>query len=735
MFNCMFLARTQVARPLRLGLGSADSDQKTPADKCSLQANGLVLVLLMIAREKRKRMPMRSVSRRFLLGLTFIGLLFAGTSEVLCALDGNHNRPNPYMDYVPQEVGMYDAGYQDLTETECRQCHGASLAGRHHNSDIVTRDRLCEPCHDIIPNPPGVLVYRNCVVDGGTAGCHSWTSASGGINGWHHETATWDDPKNCVTCHNPRLITPIGEFRSLEQFPPQVVHPTPFVCENCHWDQRVTAGSPDPMDPSEAGHPSTFDHDDQFGNFVGYFWYGRKIQANDDTHHVGSAANFTGYCEKCHSADPHDEIWDPANPELIRYCELCHGCLVLMTNPQHMNDSSNWEAVGFHAPDPDTEPTGYRLFYETEKCFACHPGGTVPEPPPLITVCFGYGPDAPAIDHVGGISPVAGGCGAFVTLRGENFGLEQYEDSFVQMRKSNSHPWTNIPVLSWTQTQIEFEIPCGTLVKGNYRVRVYQGCGEGSNEVGFALTESHIFSPTPGPCSAVITLSGAGFGDTRNTAPDGVTGEGGITRLVDFVGSQGTYTATTYPAWSDTSVKVKFYNFFRDDSDPRNFVADGTDPLITKCNGGDPTWLGVYAIYLVTVYYTDTDLSGDLTATDVMTDATFSDPVPFELTADPVIYRLNSDGIDRGERLKIRGLNFGADQTDGEIRVGTKLQADHAALGKGTCLDRNVSWSDTLLKVKLNVPAKWQGKTRFVWVEKDGKKSNSQRIKILPAAP
>jgi hypothetical protein len=235
-------------------------------------------------------------------------------------------------------------------------------------------------------------------------------------------------------------------------------------------------------------------------------------------------------------------------------------------------------------------------------------------------------------------------------------------------------------------------------------------------------------SPSAGPCSTQITLTGSGFGSTRFKAPDPVTGEGGIARMVDFVASQGTYTATTYSAWSDTSATVKFYNFFRDDSDPRNYVADGADPIISKCDGGDQTWLGSYSVYFVTVYYTDAApaLNGVLDPADTITQVTYSDPVMFELTADPVIYRLNPDHIDSGSRVKVFGLNFGPFQTTGELRVGKKSQANNPALGQGKVL-KVTSWSNTLIKAKFKAPS---GTTRFIWVEKDGVKSNFKKIKV-----
>ena len=35
-----------------------------------------------------------------------------------------YNRPNPLMDYAPQQIGIYDTMYEELKKRDCRQCHG-----------------------------------------------------------------------------------------------------------------------------------------------------------------------------------------------------------------------------------------------------------------------------------------------------------------------------------------------------------------------------------------------------------------------------------------------------------------------------------------------------------------------------------------------------------------------------------------------------------------------------------
>ncbi|MBW2109220.1 MAG: hypothetical protein JRI36_11235 [Deltaproteobacteria bacterium] len=42
---------------------------------------------------------------------------------------------NPTMDFVPQNFGIYDTYYEFFRESDCRSCHGASTAERHHATE------------------------------------------------------------------------------------------------------------------------------------------------------------------------------------------------------------------------------------------------------------------------------------------------------------------------------------------------------------------------------------------------------------------------------------------------------------------------------------------------------------------------------------------------------------------------------------------------------------------------
>jgi hypothetical protein len=417
-----------------------------------------------------------------------VAMMYAPTASAIG--DSAYNRPNPLMDYVPQEKGMYDTRYDRLTESDCRDCHGETVADRHHYTDIVLQDNLCTPCHDQIQEPPGVIVIRNCT----TSGCHSFDDVY--FNGWHHDTDL-SAAENCVICHNPNLVAPITPFSSFEDVVPSVVTPTPFVCENCHWEQEVVEASPD-FDPmasplSDAGHPSTYHHG-EVCEYQCYHEYGIEILANWDTHHMGLRGDVANECIQCHADDINEPDPDYTNPELIRYCETCHSVGTLHGIFAHVGPAGGdgtdtvvegWQAVGFHAPGTG-DPVEYRPFQANEMCFSCHPGGPVPWVP-------GERLRIPAINiNPQGINPTSGMEYALVELTGEAFGETYGEGKAVQFKKRpDGDTWIDMPIQSWAEDSIVFQIPCRTLTPGNYRVRVYN---EGSsplnhysNQVGFTF--------------------------------------------------------------------------------------------------------------------------------------------------------------------------------------------------------------------------------------------------------
>jgi hypothetical protein len=207
---------------------------------------------------------------------------------------------------------------------------------------------------------------------------------------------------------------------------------------------------------------------------------------------MGFKGNVASQCTKCHGVDPNDSSYDPDDPELIRYCEICHDVSSLHTIYPHVGPPGmaggiaayGWEAVGFHSPGSSG---GYRSFEANEMCWGCH-ADIVPYYPgdtsciPVIRI------------QPRGIVPAAGQAISLVELTGECFGDTYGEGKAVQLkRRVDGTEWIDMPISSWADDRVVFEIPCTTLIPGNYRVRVYNedsaASNDYSNQVVFTFTE------------------------------------------------------------------------------------------------------------------------------------------------------------------------------------------------------------------------------------------------------
>ena len=198
----------------------------------------------------------------------------------------------------------------------------------------------------------------------------------------------------------------------------------------------------------------------------------------------------------------------------------------------------------------------------------------------------------------------------------------------------------------------------------------------------------------------------------------------------------------------------------------RNFVQDdGTvpvhctagdcpaEPLIPRC---DCLALGSFNVYVKAIYFGDDDGSATdgidndgngvvddagegLSCGDTIFEVEKSDAGQFTLTNTPYIFKLNPrQSVDQNVApfsvLKIFGGNFGVYQEDGSVRIGTKADFLNPTLGLGKEMTRIVLWSDSLIKVRVQVPDSLRGKTRYVWVEKGGEKT-TELMKLHILAP
>jgi hypothetical protein len=686
--------------------------------------------------------------------LAIVGVAWAYTPNK------NYNRPRPLMDYVPQEIAIGDYQYSALGEDDCRFCHGTSLADRHHYSELALTGN-CTPCHEITTSPPYVTVTRDCQ----TSGCHSSADlgpldvAGTPPNGWHHYTQE-SAVDQCIACHDPGVLDRVvdDEYVPFAMYPPSFVTPSPFDCENCHWEQPVIAntvgwqnGDPQSGNPyytggpvgdlSDAGHPSTFDHNDPYsayqmdGSTVGfwndYYEYGKKIQSNFDTHHMLFNGNVATDCERCHSVDPDDPDWNPANAELIRYCETCHDIATLHAIEPHVGTGglgnppavNGWEAVGFHLPDlsntntADVAPTTYRQFSANEQCFGCH-GTDLPT----------WLPAAPtATPVITDMEPQLVACDGYVTISGHDFGEVKTAQRNVQIRLTTSTVWNTVPIMSWTSNQIEFQIPCWVYATGNYKVVVDTETGAPSNVYDLIITSGATvssISPTTGLCRETITVNGPGdFGPARDYVKAGT--HSGAVNVVQVVSSAGIYNATVYGSWSATSFQFRFGDLFEDTNE--NFIRDGGEPLLKQCEG---LALGTYSVYVRTIFYEDNDISNTYTTGDTINQVTVSDPQYFTIEDGMALYLVLPGQIERshycGTTLvnsiaKIYGWGFGPSQGNGKVFIGT---GGMYTSDTGLQLNR-VVWSNLLIKAAIDVPAGAKGMSLYLWVDKNGQKTDA----------
>jgi hypothetical protein len=177
---------------------------------------------------------------------------------------------------VPQDIGFPDAIYQDLTESDCRDCHGPILYERHHVSPSG-QSGDCLVCH--VESGGHLQTETNCLV------CHPQTETYSP----HHET---DDAYDglCAECHQANLVTDLQDIPGGDA--PE--YPELHTCsETCH---NVP------------------------GN--GYTHHNRTDMLCTDCHVIHGISDFWG-CKGCHNEQTLHNIAPHRDA-----CEDCHGGVV-----------------------------------------------------------------------------------------------------------------------------------------------------------------------------------------------------------------------------------------------------------------------------------------------------------------------------------------------------------------------------------------------------------------------
>jgi hypothetical protein len=158
-----------------------------------------------------------------------------------------------------------------------------------------------------------------------------------------------------------------------------------------------------------------------------------------------------------------------------------------------------------------------------------------------------------------------------------------------------------------------------------------------------------------------------------------------------------------------------------------NFLRDTNEPEVLSC---DSLNVGTYSVYFKYLFYEDVGTTvGAYDVGDTLYQVETSNPIGYELTNEPGITGANPKALlVAGDVIKIIGINFGPTQNGNAfVYTGSLNQYN---LDTGKLQDKVKAWSSTRVKIKVKAPAGYVGKKKFVWVVKDGMKSNAYKIKF-----
>jgi hypothetical protein len=626
-----------------------------------------------------KYMKKKSNFSKFLLHLGFFicaTTVFFGTIAGAWA----YVRPaNPIMDYVPQNIGIYDTYYENFHESDCRACHGSSTAERHHVTSYALQGD-CAFCH-----LDGVQPERDCKI------CHIDGGPIGDLGSPHHRT-DFAGIGQCNQCH-----TNVIETNSVDPpgFTPTSITPTPFSCENCHW--------PSGSVPHEAAtyDGNTLEFLADWQSWTGYpvltTWpdglaHPQPIEANgpvlsgtsgmkpfppsEGTHH-NLGAKVYNRCYYCHASAPGTSPnWDPNNPYLIRFCENCHDVNSLHSIQAHVTDDNIYRVSGI----------GNQGVTANMKCVACHNNSYILDVPPLPV-------DIPVIDHIEpnfgppgitiNILPASGICFNEDPVNGLcSFGLKSNGDSVKMGQKDmfGNWYWVDTPIESWSEHRIQIKVPEQTLDMGKTFLKVYK------EQVGTSATK--VFVVLYNPVINYLKPSYAHWGQDVLIDGDRLTvekekiyhnGAGyGHSSYIELTSSGNKYRVTNY-LWQEPWYPGKI--FIR--------LADLLDT-----NTGNPLpehdlYPGCWNMRIIVDYFKDNPSSGTpgkynlgmggLDTADELLYRVVSDPVcltvaeyfPESPYTSPFIDAITPERIPNGGFFEIYGVNFGSIQGTSYVLGGT----------------------------------------------------------------
>lgn len=179
---------------------------------------------------------------------------------------------------VPQNIGLKDVEFKQLNRKYCEECHGESLADRHHKTKNAVSGN-CTACHDVKNgNVTQVIRKTNCL------DCHTKSP--------HHATQEALN-KECTSCHESPGLSDYS--MNVPKYNPTMITPTKETCKKCHRDGVVN---------------------------------GKKVYGFKKTHHGISYKD----CNVCHS--------DNKASQDIRICERCHSVKAIHEVKPHVEKTN-----------------------------------------------------------------------------------------------------------------------------------------------------------------------------------------------------------------------------------------------------------------------------------------------------------------------------------------------------------------------------------------------------------
>jgi len=593
------------------------------------------------------------------------------TSIVLVTTVSAYTRPsNPIMDYVPQNIGVYDTYYENFYESDCRGCHGASIEERHHVTYYALQGN-CAFCH-----LGGVQPERDCKV------CHIDGGPIGDFGSPHHRS-NFAGVGQCNQCH-----TNVIETNSVDPpgFTPTNITPTPYSCENCHWpsgkvphqaatydgntfkflaDWQSWTGYPTPTTwPDGLAHPQPI----EANGIVLSGTSGMKPYPSSEGTHHNLSAKVNNRCYYCHASAPGSSPnWDPNNPYLIRFCENCHDVSSLHSIQAHVTDDNIYRVSGIDN----------QLVTTNTKCMACHRSYMVDLPPRAV--------DIPQIDY---ISPNFGPPGIIVNIVSASgicfnddpvnglcsFGPKMNGDAVLmgQMDLKGNWYWVNVSIESWSEHLIQIKVPEQTFQPGKTVVRVKKELAGTSALKVFVVLHSPVISS--------LIPSYTHWGQDVLVGGDGLSVEEeriyynesryGYSSYIELNSLDDTYRVTNY-LW-----QVSWY--------PNKILVGLTD--LFDINTGNPAleqdlYPGCWNIKVITDYFKDNPVNGtpgkynlDMGGFDPADELIYrviSNSVCLIITKDPYINGVMPDKIPNGGYFEIDGVNFGSIQGQSYVLGGT----------------------------------------------------------------